>query len=118
MLRGGFVPFIPGATAARYIEQAGGVSPNAAKIYVVDAATEQLVEGAETQVRPGDAVFVNSLPAPETVAFAQLALQERQDAREDARDRRQARTQFVTTVLTLVGTVASLIIAYSSLTRP
>ncbi len=117
VLRGGFVPFIPGATAARYIEQAGGVSPNAAKVYVVDAATEQLVEGAETPVRPGDAVFVNSLPTPETAAFAQLALQERQDAREDARDRRQARTQVITTLLSLVGTVASLIIAYSSLTR-
>ena len=117
VLRGGYVPFVPGATAARYVEQAGGVSASAAKVYVVNAATEQLVEGAETPVRPGDAVFVNSLPAPETAAFAQLALQERQDAREDARDRRQARYQIATTVLTLAGTIASLLIAYNTITR-
>ncbi|HEX9952122.1 MAG TPA: SLBB domain-containing protein [Rubricoccaceae bacterium] len=116
VLRGGYVPYSPGTTAASYIEQAGGLGPAAANVYVVDAATEQLVEGAETVVQPGDAVFVNSLPSPDTAEFAQLALQERQDAREDARERRTARYQFVTVALGVIGTAVSAILAYAALT--
>ncbi len=117
VLRGGYVPYAPGTTAAAYIARVGGAGPGASTVYVVDAETEQLVPGDQTVVQPGDAVFVNSLPAPETAEFAQLALQERQDVREDARDRRAARYQLFTTALSLVGTVASLLIAYSTLTR-
>ncbi len=117
VLRGGYVPFVPGATAAAYVAQAGGVGASASTVYVVDAATEQLVAGGETAVQPGDAVFVNSLPAPETAEFAQLALQERQDAREDARDRRQSRATFFTAVLGVVGTAVSAVLAYAALTR-
>ncbi len=117
VLRGGYIPFVPGATAAQYIAQAGGLGTSAAAVYVVDAATEQLVAGGETVVQPGDAVFVNSLPAPETAEFAQLALQERQDAREDARDRRQSRFQFFTAVLGVVGTAVSAVLAYAALSR-
>ena len=113
--RGGLVPFVPGAAAQDYVARAGGPGPTAAEVYVVDATTGQLVEGGATEVRPGDAVFVNSLPSPNTPEFAQLALQERQDARQDASDRRTARFQAIQTVLSVVGTVASLIIAYSAL---
>ena len=113
--RGGYIPFVPGATAQDYVARAGGLGPTADEVYVVDATTGQLVEGAATEVRPGDAVFVNSLPSPNTPEFAQLALQERQDAREDVRDRRQARYSAIQTALSIVGTVASLIIAYSAL---
>ena len=116
VLRSGYVPYTPGATAASYIAQAGGLGTTASAVYVVDAATEQLVEGAETLVQPGDAVFVNSLPSPDTAEFAQLALQERQDAREDARDRRTAQYQFVTVALGVIGTAVSAVLAYAALT--
>ena len=115
--RGGYVPFVPGTAAQDYVARAGGLGPTADEVYVVDATTGQLVEGAATEVRPGDAVFVNSLPSPNTPEFAQLALQERQDTREDLRDRRQARYSAIQTALSVVGTVASLIIAYSALNQ-
>ena len=79
---------------------------------MIDAATNQLVEGENAVVRRGDAVFVNSLPSPDTPEFADLALQERRDQREDVRDRRQARFQLIQTALGVVGTVVSLVIAY------
>jgi len=110
--RSGYVPFVEGSTASDYVAQAGGRTATGAAVYVIDAATGQLAEGENSTVRRGDAVFVNSLPTPDTPAFADLALQERRDQREDARDRRQARFQFVQTVLGVAGTVASLIIAY------
>ena len=117
VLRGGYVPYVPGATAADYVAQAGGLGTTASDVYVVDAATGQLEPGAATLVRPGDAVFVNSLPTPDTAEFAQLALQERQDAREDARDRRQSRYQFFQTVLAVAGTAVSAVLAYAALTN-
>ena len=112
VLRGGYVPYLPGATAQDYVTAAGGLGTTAAGVYVVDAASGQLAEGTGTPVLPGDAVFVNSLPSPDTAEFAQLALQERQDARDDARDRRAARYQLIQTVLGVAGTVTSLVIAY------
>jgi protein involved in polysaccharide export with SLBB domain len=112
VIRGGYVPYVAGATAQDYVEQVGGAGSTASGIYVVDAASGQLIEGADRPVQPGDAVFVNSLPSPDTPEFAQLALQERQDARSDAQDRRAARYQLIQTVLSVTGTVASLVIAY------
>lgn len=109
---GGYLPFVLGATAQDYVAAAGGLGTTASGVYVVDAASGQLTAGAATPVLPGDAVFVNSLPSPNTAEFAQLALQERQDARDDARDRRQSRYQFIQTVLGVAGTVTSLVIAY------
>ena len=110
--RTGYVPYVAGTTAGDYVAQAGGLGTTAAQVYVVDAATGQLAAGTETVVRPGDAVFVNSLPTPDTAEFAQLALQERQDARDDARDRRQSRYQLFQTVLSVVGTVTAVVVAY------
>jgi protein involved in polysaccharide export with SLBB domain len=115
VVRSGFVPFAPGLTAEDYIARAGGMTSAASGVYVIDAATGQLSQGAGTPVRPGDAVFVNSLPSPDSPEFAELALQERRDQREDARDRRTARNQFIQTTLGIAGTVASLIIAYVTL---
>lgn len=112
VLRGGYVPFVEGETAGQYVERAGGVSVSASSVYVLDAATNQLVEGESAPVRRGDAVFVNSLPSPDTPEFANLALQERRDQREDVRDRRQARFQFIQTVVSVVGTLASVVVAY------
>lgn len=110
--RGGYVPFTPQATVADYIAQAGGLSGTASDAFLVDAATGQLTPGGEQTVQPGDAVFVNSLPTPDTAEYAQLALQERQDARDDARDRRQARFQLIQTALSVAATVTSAVIAY------
>ncbi len=110
--RSGYVPFVEGRTAGDYVTRAGGRTPTGAAVYVIDAATGELVEGETSPVRRGDAVFVNSLPTPDTPEFADLALQERRDQREDLRDRRQARFQFVQTILGVAGTVASLVIAY------
>ncbi|HEX8385507.1 MAG TPA: SLBB domain-containing protein [Rubricoccaceae bacterium] len=112
VLRSGYVPYVEGATAQDYVAQVGGAGATASGVYVVDAASGQLIEGTDTPVRPGDAVFVNSLPSPDTAEFAQLALQERQDAREDARDRRQSRFQLLQAVLGVTGTIASLVVAY------
>lgn len=110
--RSGYVPYVEGATAGEYVAGVGGSTATAALTYVVDAATGQLVEGAGTVVRAGDAVFVNSLPSPDTPELATLALQERADLRDDIRERRQSRYQFIQTVLSVTGTVASLVLAY------
>ena len=115
VVRGGYVPFRAGAEARDYVERAGGLGPSASTVYVVDAESGQLVPGLETTVQPGDAVFVNSLPSPDTPEFAQLALQQRQDERDDARDRRQARYQLIGTVLSAVGTLVSVLIAYTAI---
>ncbi len=109
VLRNGYVPFVEGAQASDYVTRAGGVSSSASAVYVVDAATGQLSEGESQVVRRGDAVFVNSLPSPDSPEFATLALQERAAQREDDRDRRSARYQFVQTVLGVAGTVVSVI---------
>ena len=109
---GGYVPYMPGATAAAYIERAGGLAATASQVYVVDAVSGQLVEDAAAVVQPGDAVFVNSLPTPDTAEFAQLALQERQDTRNELSDAREARFRLVQTVFSAVATVTSVVIAY------
>lgn len=109
VLRNGFVPFVDGAPASDYVARAGGTSSSASAVYVVDAASGQLSEGETQIVRRGDAVFVNSLPSPDSPEFATLALQERAAQREDDRDRRSARYQFVQTVLGVAGTVVSVI---------
>lgn len=110
--RAGYVPFTEGATAGDYVDRAGGMTATASSVYIIDAATNQLIRGDGAPVRRGDAVFVNSLPSPDTPEFADLALQERRDQREDARDRRQSRFQFIQTVLGVAGAVATLVIAY------
>lgn len=109
VLRNGYVPFVEGAPASDYVAQAGGASASASAVYVVDAATGQLTDGETQIVRRGDAVFVNSLPSPDSPEFATLALQERAAQREDDRDRRAARYQFVQTVLGVAGTVVSVV---------
>lgn len=109
---GGYVPYVPGATAAAYVEQAGGLAATASQVYVVDAVSGQLVEDAARVVQPGDAVFVNSLPTPDTAEFAQLALQERQDARNDLSDAREARFRVAQTIFSAVATITSVVIAY------
>lgn len=113
--RAGYVPFVQGSTAADYIRRAGGTTLSASAVYVIDASTGQLMQGEDNLVHPGDAVFVNSLPSPDTAEFVQLALQERQSEREDQRDRREARYQFVQTVLGVVGTLSTLLVVYVSL---
>lgn len=108
----GYVPYVPGATAAAYIERAGGLAATASQVYVVDAVSGQLVEDAAAVVQPGDAVFVNSLPTPDTAEFAQLALQERQDNRNEVSDAREARFRVAQTVFSAVATITSVVIAY------
>ena len=109
---GGYVPYMPGATTAAYIERAGGLAATASQVYVVDAVSGQLVEDAAAVVQPGDAVFVNSLPTPDTAEFAQLALQERQDTRNELSDAREARFRLAQTIFSAVATVTSVVIAY------
>ena len=115
--RSGYISLTPGATAADYVERAGGAGPLADGVYVVDASSGELVNDAEQVVLPGDAVFVNSLPSADSPQFAQVALQQRQFDREEIRDRRQARTQFIGLVLTTLATATSVVFAYISIVQ-
>lgn len=111
----GFVPYTPGRTAAAYVEAVGGTGPSATETYVVEAGSGRLVPGADTEVREGDAVFVDREPTAEDPTLAQLTLQERADARQDRQETRQARYQLAQTVVAAVAAVASVILAVAAL---
>ena len=113
----GYVPFVEGRTAGGYVEAAGGRGPSATAIYVVEAGTGRFVEGPDTPVRPGDAVFVDRTPTADSPQVEQLAIQERQLELQDRRDRQQVRFQLLQGAITAVSAVATLLIAYATVTR-
>lgn len=143
--RPGLVPFEAGLSVSEYLARAGGLGPDATDAYLVEAATGRLVAGTDTPVQPGDAVFVDRDPQASGAEFAGLSIQERQLAlstqeamradrqlelqqlqaeREDRRlelenerARRDARFQLIQTVITAVSTVATVVIALSSIER-
>ena len=56
-----YVTYVPGQNAEYYVNQAGGLGPGAGNIYVFTGSAEQVRQGVNQVVRPGDAVFVDRI---------------------------------------------------------
>ncbi|MEM6783170.1 MAG: SLBB domain-containing protein [Bacteroidota bacterium] len=110
----GFVPFVQGAAAAYYVDQAGGTADEARGVFVLDAATGEVLAADEATVQPGDRVFVNREPRPETEQQQQLAIQLEQLERQEARDRRSFTLQIIQTTLSAISTVATILIVINN----
>ncbi|MEM8556454.1 MAG: polysaccharide biosynthesis/export family protein [Bacteroidota bacterium] len=108
--RPGFVPHVPGEGATYYLDAAGGLGPGAEGVFVADAVTGELLPASEATIQPGDRVFVNRAPRPETEQQQQLAIQLEQLERQEARDRRSFALDVVRTALTAASTVATILL--------
>ena len=59
VIKPGYIPFAPDRPASYYIQQAGGEAPLTTGIYVFEAGTGKVHEGAQITIRPGDTIFLN-----------------------------------------------------------
>lgn len=57
----GYVTFVPGMQARHYVERAGGVGPDAEKVYIFDGSSGVIRTGLDEPIRPGDTIFVDWL---------------------------------------------------------
>ncbi|MEL7361887.1 MAG: polysaccharide biosynthesis/export family protein [Bacteroidota bacterium] len=108
--RPGYVPFVAGAAASYYVEQAGGSAAEAQGVFVLNASTGEVVPASASTIQPGDRVFVDREPRLETEQQQQLAIQLEQLDRQESRDRRSFALQVVQTTLTAVSTVITLVL--------
>lgn len=108
----GYVAFAPGAEAAYYLEQAGGLGPAATEVYLREAGSGTLRSPNGTPIRSGDALFVDRIPTADTESLQSLALQEQTLLLQEERERANRRLQFVQTGISLVGAVATVITTY------
>lgn len=113
----GLVPFVAGAEADYYIEQAGGRGPAAAEVYLREAGSGALRPPTSTAIRSGDALFVDRIPMADTETLQALALQERQLDFQRQQERTNRRFQYVQTGLTILGTAVSVVTTYLFITR-
>lgn len=108
----GYVAFAPGAEAAYYLEQAGGLGPAATEVYLREAGSGALRSPNGAPIRSGDALFVDRIPTADTESLQSLALQEQSLLLQEERERANRRLQFVQTGISLIGAVATVITTY------
>ncbi|MEL6443365.1 MAG: SLBB domain-containing protein [Bacteroidota bacterium] len=108
--RPGFIPFVEGAAVSYYIEQAGGVAAEAREIFVLNASTGEMMLASNATVQPGDRVFADREPRPETEQQQQLAIQLEQLERQESRDRRGFALQVIQTTLAAISTAVTLVL--------
>jgi len=113
----GFVPFVAGADAEYYIEQAGGRSPAAAETYLREAKSGALWAPTGANLQSGDTIFVDRSPTADTESLQSLALQQQQLDFQQERERRNNRFQYVQTGLAVLGTALSVVTTYLLITR-
>ena len=70
-----YVTFVEGETAEYYIRQAGGLGPGAGNVYVFTGSAEQVRQGVDQDIRPGDAIFVDRIE--QLILFNQQAKNQR-----------------------------------------
>lgn len=73
----GYVPFVSGMTARHYVDRAGGLGPEADKIYIYDGSSSTVRQGLNEPIRPGDTIFVYRLEQL-TVTARQVRAQQNQ----------------------------------------
>jgi protein involved in polysaccharide export with SLBB domain len=119
VVRPGLLPFAPGADAAYYVEQAGGLADGARAVYVQDAASGALRPAENATVLQGDLVFVDRRPVGDSRSDQQLLiqqeqvdLQEEQIGLQEERERREARFRFVSAGLQVVSTAVAVVTTY------
>ncbi len=93
----GYIPFVPGQTAAYYIQAAGGKGPLASGVYVFDNKGN-VRRGEDAPVYTGDTVFINREGIPDNPELAQLAI-------SDQASKRQTR---ILTTQTIIAGVSAL----------
>ncbi len=57
----GYVTFVSGMTAQHYVDRAGGLGPEADRVYTYDGSSSSVRLGLNQPVRPGDTIFVYRL---------------------------------------------------------
>lgn len=73
----GYVTFMSGMTARHYVDRAGGLGPEADKIYIYDGSSSTVRQGLNEPIRPGDTIFVYRLEQL-TVTARQVRAQQNQ----------------------------------------
>jgi protein involved in polysaccharide export with SLBB domain len=113
----GYVPHRAGAGVEHYIAQAGGLGPAATEVYVREVGSGALRAAGEGEIRRGDVLFVDRLPAAFNESQQSLLLQRQQLEAQIRRDRADARNRLITTTLSVIGTAITAITLYVTFER-
>ncbi|NNF58364.1 MAG: hypothetical protein HKN04_08985 [Rhodothermaceae bacterium] len=106
----GYVPFVEDQDATYYINQAGGLTPGATEVYVVDASTGVYQPLAEAGLlQPGDFIFANRTPLAEDRLAQQIINQQRQVELQERRERSDARFRIVSATLQTLSIAATIL---------
>lgn len=55
----GYVTFVAGMPARHYVERAGGLGPDAEKVYIFNGSSDGIRTGLDEPIHPGDTIFVD-----------------------------------------------------------
>ncbi len=102
-LNPGYIPYLPGKTAAYYIAQAGGEAPMTTGILVFEAGTGKIYADRGAAIRPGDTIFINREPIANTPELQALLISDEASKRQT----RIARTQTIITGVTALVSVVN-----------
>jgi protein involved in polysaccharide export with SLBB domain len=107
---GGYVPFIEGADAAYYIEQAGGRASLSREVYVFRPTSGEVRKGLSQPVRSGETIYVDREPFAESPDLQNLLLTENTS-------RRQLKLLSTQTVISGVSAIAAIITTVVAIRR-
>ncbi len=103
VLKPGYIPYIPGKTAAYYIQLAGGEAPLSTGSYIFEAGTGKVYADAGAILRPGDTVFINRESIADSPELQALLITDKASQRQT----RIARTQTIITGITALVSVVN-----------
>ena len=106
VLRPGYAAFEPGQAGERYVQEAGGRGPEAARTYLVKAGTGRFLTLGQGTVESGDIIFVDRREGVADTAELQRLLLETRRTRADARSR------VAQIVFSAIATTATIITTY------
>jgi protein involved in polysaccharide export with SLBB domain len=111
--RPGYLPFVAGASAAAYLERAGGLRRDVRDVLVLRSGTRELVDAGEVEaLASGDLILaVTEDPSAQPELYA-LSLQQRSFELQERNARREARFRTISTATSVVGAVATLVTTY------
>ncbi|MFK7844484.1 MAG: SLBB domain-containing protein [Rhodothermales bacterium] len=102
-LKPGYIPYVPGKTAAYYIELAGGEAPMTTGRYVFEAGSGKVYADKGAILRPGDTIFINRESIASTPDLQALLITDEVSKRQT----RIARTQTIITGITALVSVVN-----------
>ena len=106
----GYIQYQPGADAAYYLEQAGGLTDLATQTYILQSPNGQVAAGMGVEVPRGATVFANRAPLGSTPEVQSLLV-------TDVSAKRQYRLSTTQTIISGVSAIAAIITTFVAITR-